>query len=68
MSAYEELRDGATGEGGDAWREADRRTSKLHALYRELKEDPRYTTTAAPGGPPTAPEAAHRRRHFARSP
>ena len=43
MSTYEELRDGATGEGGDAWREADRRAGRLYALYRELKDDPRYT-------------------------
>lgn len=43
MSAYEELRDGATGEGGDAWREADRLTGRLYDVYRELKEDPRYT-------------------------
>ena len=40
---YEGLRDGATGEGAEAWRAADLATSKLYALYRELKEDPRYT-------------------------
>jgi hypothetical protein len=43
MSTYEELRDGATGDGGDAWRAADRETSKLYSLYRELQEDPRYS-------------------------
>lgn len=43
MSTYEELRDQATGEGGDAWREADRLTGNLYGLYRELKADPRYT-------------------------
>jgi hypothetical protein len=41
--SYEQLRDGATGDGGDAWRAADRETGKLYALYRELKEDPRYS-------------------------
>ena len=41
--SYEALRDGATGEGGEAWRAADREESNLRALYRELKEDPRYT-------------------------
>ena len=40
---YEGLRDGATGEGAEAWRAADLATSKLYAVYRELKEDPRYT-------------------------
>ena len=43
MSTYEELRDSTTGEGGDAWREADRLTGNLYGLYRELKEDPRYS-------------------------
>lgn len=43
MTTYEELRDQATGEGADAWREADREEGRLRALYRELKEDPRYT-------------------------
>lgn len=43
MSTYEELRDNATGEGGDAWREADRLTGNLYGLYRELKADPCYT-------------------------
>jgi hypothetical protein len=40
---YEQLRDSATGEGADAWRAADREESNLRSLYRELKEDPRYT-------------------------
>ena len=42
-NTYEQLRDGATGEGGEAWRAADRGEAKLYALYRELKDDPRYT-------------------------
>ena len=42
-NTYEELRDNATGEGGEAWREADRLTGNLYSLYRDLKEDPRYT-------------------------
>ena len=40
---YEQLRDSATGEAGEAWKAADREESNLRALYRELKEDPRYT-------------------------
>ena len=40
---YEQLRDSATGEAGEAWKVADREESNLRALYRELKEDPRYT-------------------------
>lgn len=40
---YESLRDSATGEAGEAWKAADREESNLHALYRELREDPRYT-------------------------
>jgi hypothetical protein len=40
---YEELRDSADGAGGDAWKAADREESNLRSLYRELKEDPRYT-------------------------
>jgi hypothetical protein len=40
---YEGLRDGATGEGAEAWRAADLATSKLYALYRELKEDVRFS-------------------------
>jgi hypothetical protein len=43
MSTYEKFRDGASGDGGDAWRAADRETGKLYALYRELKEDPRWS-------------------------
>jgi hypothetical protein len=43
MSTYEELRDNTTGEGGDAWREADRLAGNLYNVYRELKEDPRYS-------------------------
>ncbi len=42
-NSYEELRDEATGEGGEAWRAADREESNLRALYRELKDDPRYS-------------------------
>ena len=42
-NTYEQLRDEATGEGGEAWRAADRGEAKLYALYRELKDDPRYT-------------------------
>ena len=41
---YEQLRDRATGEGAEAWRAADLATSKLYSLYRELGDDPRYTT------------------------
>ncbi len=41
---YESLRDSATGEAGEAWKAADREESNLRTLYRELKEDPRYTT------------------------
>jgi hypothetical protein len=40
---YEQLRDSATGDGGDAWKSADREESNLRSLYRELKEDPRFT-------------------------
>ena len=40
---YEQLRDSATGEAGEAWRRAARETANLHALYRELKADPRYS-------------------------
>jgi hypothetical protein len=40
---YEQLRDSATGEAGEAWKAADREESGLRTLYRELKEDPRYT-------------------------
>ena len=43
METYEQLRDSATGEAGEAWKRADRKVSNLQALYRELKEDPRYT-------------------------
>ncbi len=43
MSSYEELRDEATGDGADAWREADRETAKLRDTYERLKEDPRFT-------------------------
>ena len=42
-NSYEELRDGASGEGGEAWRQADREERRLRELYRELKDDPRYT-------------------------
>jgi hypothetical protein len=42
-NSYEQLRDGASGEGGEAWRSADLATSRLYALYRELEADPRYT-------------------------
>ncbi len=41
--SYEQLRDGATGEGGDAWRATDKEESRLRELYRGLKEDPRYS-------------------------
>jgi len=41
---YEQLRDSATGEAGAAWKAADREEHNLRTLYRELKEDPRYTT------------------------
>jgi hypothetical protein len=40
---YEQLRDSATGEAGDAWRRKDRAESELRTLYSTLKEDPRYT-------------------------
>jgi hypothetical protein len=40
---YEQLRDAASGDAGQAWRSADREESNLRALYRSLKEDPRYT-------------------------
>ncbi len=40
---YEQLRDSATGEAGEAWRRADREEANLRTLYRELKDDPRYT-------------------------
>ncbi len=43
MGSYEELRDSATGEAGAAWKAADREEGNLRALYRELREDPRYT-------------------------
>jgi len=41
--SYEQLRDSATGEAGEAWRWADREEANLRTLYRTLKEDPRYT-------------------------
>jgi hypothetical protein len=41
--AYEQLRDSATGEAGEAWRRADREESNLRATYRQLQEDPRYS-------------------------
>jgi hypothetical protein len=41
---YEQLRDGLSGEAGQAWRQADMEESNLRALYRSLEEDPRYTT------------------------
>jgi len=40
---YEQLRASASGEAGEAWKRADREESNLRTLYRELKEDPRYT-------------------------
>src|SRR3712207_9186750 len=40
---YEQLRDSATGEAGEAWRRADREETNLRTLYRNLKDDPRYT-------------------------
>jgi hypothetical protein len=40
---YEQLRDSATGEAGAAWKAADRGEANLRTLYRDLKEDPRYT-------------------------
>ena len=40
---YEQLRDSATGEAGEAWRRKDREEANLRTLYRTLKEDPRYT-------------------------
>jgi hypothetical protein len=42
--SYEQLRDTTTGEAGAAWKAADCEESNLRALYRELKEDPRYTS------------------------
>jgi hypothetical protein len=42
-NTYEQLRDEATGEGANAWREADRLAANLRATYAGLKEDPRYT-------------------------
>lgn len=42
MTTYEELRNEAPGEGGDAWREADRDAKRLRELYVSLKEDARY--------------------------
>ena len=42
-TTYEQLRDGISGEAGQAWRQADREESNLRALYRSLKADPRYT-------------------------
>jgi hypothetical protein len=44
MSTYEQLRDSATGEAGEAWKAADREAGNLYALYRELQEDPRFTS------------------------
>jgi hypothetical protein len=44
MSDYEQLRDSATGEAGEAWKAADREESNLRTLYRELKDDPRFTS------------------------
>ena len=41
---YEQLRDSATGEAGAAWKAADHEKQSLRTLYRELREDPRYTT------------------------
>jgi hypothetical protein len=40
---YEQLRDAAGGDAGQAWRSADREESNLRALYRSLKEDPRFS-------------------------
>jgi hypothetical protein len=40
---YEQLRDAVSGEAGQAWRHADREEGNLRALYRSLKEDPRFT-------------------------
>lgn len=42
MNTYEQLRNEAPGEGGDAWREADKEASRLRTLYASLKEDARY--------------------------
>ena len=41
---YEQLRDSASGEAGEAWKAADRGESNLRTFYRELKEDPRFTS------------------------
>ena len=43
IESYEQLRDSATGEAGEAWKRADREEANLRNLYRTLKEDPRYT-------------------------
>lgn len=40
---YEELRDSATGGGGEAWRQADREEGNLRRLYATLKEDARWS-------------------------
>jgi hypothetical protein len=40
---YEQLRDSASGEAGEAWKRADREEANLRTFYRELKDDPRYT-------------------------
>jgi hypothetical protein len=40
---YAEMRDGATGEGGEAWRRADREDGNLRQLYTTLKGDNRYS-------------------------
>jgi hypothetical protein len=34
---YEQLRDSASGEAGEAWRRADREESNLRATYRQLQ-------------------------------
>ncbi len=52
-NTYEQLRDAATGEGGEAWRAADREEGKLHAFYRELKRT-RATRTSTRPRPPGA--------------
>ena len=41
--SYEELRDSATGGGGEAWRQADREETNLRRLYAALKEDSRWS-------------------------
>jgi hypothetical protein len=43
MGTYEQLRDAATGDGADAWREADRESNRLIETYESLRNDPRYT-------------------------